>query len=83
MSCAVQLGKKWREEEKGGDNGHSAPFGAGTTVRAVGGSGLGVPHGGGEGGRGVRPRVIGRHDSGGGGSRSGTKTGDERGGGRH
>jgi hypothetical protein len=50
MSCAVQLGKKWREEEKGGDNGHSAPFGAGTTVRAVGGSGLGVPHGGGEGG---------------------------------
>jgi hypothetical protein len=45
-SCRVQLGKKWRKEEKGFDGGRSTPFEAHATATAVGGSGLGVPRGG-------------------------------------
>jgi hypothetical protein len=47
-SCAIRLGKKWREEEKEGDGGRSTPFEVGVAARAIGGSVLGVLHGGGE-----------------------------------
>jgi hypothetical protein len=78
----VSPGKKWREEEKGGDDGLLAPFGVVQWREPLaGGFGLGVPRGGGEGRGGAPTRcrvALPRPERGGGGSPVAPKQGKNK-----